>query len=400
MNPPRTRAASGFAEDLDHPVFRGLTQKDFFTWGPDEILFRNAYVKPVRGAKSLLQCGNLLQNSGLVEVQAGQGVMLLSQLVIGEKLSHNPVAQTLLENLINYAETYKQVFRPVSAAVSEGSQLAKVLDAMGLQYGKVTDPLAALQTPGGVAVIEATPENLKALAEHLPAVERFTQGGGFLLLSGLTPEGLASYNKLVGFEHVIRPFKRERVVFPAVRDPLTAGLTTGDVASYSSQRIFPWTEGNYVVSDEFSYVIDYDEVAPFGKSSFYAYDNIVNGFVNADGWPLIINFRDQQGRFALRDPDHAAQAANDHRVHLDRQHELLSADQGESGFRRRPGEQDLATTWRPRAIPRSCPSIRRERPGRSRWRSPGGKRSRARGRWWASTTSTSRPNGRRSSTAA
>ena len=23
---------------------------------------------------------------------------------------------------------------------------------------------------------------------------------------------------------------------------------------------------------------------------FFAYDNIVNGFVNADGWPLIINF--------------------------------------------------------------------------------------------------------------
>ena len=121
-------------------------------------------------------------------------------------------------------------------------------------------------------------------------MERFTQGGGFLLFNGLTPEGLASYNKVVGFEHMIRPCKRERVVFPAVRDPLTAGLTTGDVALYSSQRIFPWTEGNYVVSDEFSYVIDYDEVAPFGKSSFFAYDNIVNGFVNADGWPLIINF--------------------------------------------------------------------------------------------------------------
>ena len=79
-----------FAEDLDHPAFRGLAQKDFFTWGPDEILFRNAYMKPVRGAKSLVQCGNLLQNSGLVEVQAGRGVMLLSQLVIGEKLSSTP----------------------------------------------------------------------------------------------------------------------------------------------------------------------------------------------------------------------------------------------------------------------------------------------------------------------
>jgi beta-galactosidase len=279
-----------FAEDLDHPAFHGLAQKDFFTWGPDEILFRNVYMKPVRGAKSLMQCGNSLQNSALVEVPAGRGVMLLSQLVVGEKLSNNPVAQTLLANLIRYGATYKQVFRPVAAAVSEGSPLAKVLDAMGLQYSKVADPLAALETPGGIAVVEATPSNLGILAEHPKEVERFTQSGGILLFNGLTPDGLASYNKIVGFEHMIRPFKRERVVFPAVRDPLTAGLTTGDVALYSSQRIFPWTEGNYVVSDEFSYVIDYDEVAPFGKSSFFAYDNIVNGFVNADGWPLIINF--------------------------------------------------------------------------------------------------------------
>ena len=281
---------AAFAEDLDHPVFRGLAQNDFFTWGPDEILFRNAYLKPVRGAKSLVQCGNLLQNSGLVEVPAGQGVLLLSQLLIGEKLSRNPVAQTLLDNLVCYGATYKQVFHPVAAVVGDGSQLAKALDATGLQYTKTADPLTALQTPGGIAVVEATPANLKALAADLPAVERFTRGGGFLLLNGLTPDGLASYNKVVGFEHMIRPFKRERVLFPAVRDPLTAGLTTGDVALYSSQRIFPWTEGNYVVSDEFSYIVDYDEVAPFGKSSFFAYDNIVNGFVNADGWPLIINF--------------------------------------------------------------------------------------------------------------
>ncbi|MGO9115205.1 MAG: glycoside hydrolase family 2 TIM barrel-domain containing protein [Thermoguttaceae bacterium] len=279
-----------FAEDLEHPAFRGLAQTDFFTWAPDEILFRNAYAKPVRGAKSLVQCGKLLQNSGLVEVQAGKGVLLLSQLVIGEKLSHNPVAQTLLANLIRYGATYKQVFRPVTAVVSDRSQLAKVLDATGLQYANADDPLTALRTPGTIAVIEATPANLKTLADHLPAVQRFTEDGGFLLLNGLTPEGLASYNKIVGFEHMIRPFKRERVLFPAVRDPLTAGLTTGDVALYSSQRIFPWTEGNYVVSDEFSYVVDFDEVAPFGKSSFFAYDNIVNGFVNADGWPLIINF--------------------------------------------------------------------------------------------------------------
>ena len=62
------------------------------------------------------------------------------------------------------------------------------------------------------------------------------------------------------------------------------------VPLFGSKRIFGFREGNYVVSDEFSYVVDYDEVAPFATSTFANFDNIVNGFTNADGWPLIINF--------------------------------------------------------------------------------------------------------------
>src|SRR4051812_33665952 len=54
------------------------------------------------------------------------------------------------------------------------------------------------------------------------------------------------------------------------------GITGGDVTMYSSRRIFDWTEGNYVVSDEFTHVVDTDDVAPFSKSPFFAYDNIVN----------------------------------------------------------------------------------------------------------------------------
>jgi beta-galactosidase len=89
---------------------------------------------------------------------------------------------------------------------------------------------------------------------------------------------------------MMRPGKRERITLPAVRDRLTAGLTAGDVSLASSKRIFSFTAGSYVVSDMFSHVVDYDEVASFGTSTFFAYDNIVNGFVSADGWPLIINF--------------------------------------------------------------------------------------------------------------
>ena len=88
-----------FGEDLSHPALHGLQQKDFFTWGPDEFTYRNAYLKPERGAKSLIQCDQSLRCSALVEVPAGKGLMLLSQLLIGEKLADNAVAQQLLEKI-------------------------------------------------------------------------------------------------------------------------------------------------------------------------------------------------------------------------------------------------------------------------------------------------------------
>ena len=51
-------------------------------------------------------------------------------------------------------------------------------------------------------------------------VKAFTDGGGWLMAWGLTPEGLADFNRLVGVEHVLRPFELERVTLPALRDPL------------------------------------------------------------------------------------------------------------------------------------------------------------------------------------
>lgn len=43
-----------FCEDLGHPVFRGLAQKDPFTWSGDHVVYKNAYTKassrPVLGS--------------------------------------------------------------------------------------------------------------------------------------------------------------------------------------------------------------------------------------------------------------------------------------------------------------------------------------------------------------
>ncbi|MBM4041955.1 MAG: hypothetical protein FJ290_25960, partial [Planctomycetes bacterium] len=107
MEAQTNQGTTAFAEDLNHPALRGLAQKDFFTWGgaashshilknvrttadaTDELVYRDAYAKPTRGAKSLIQCHTLLQSTGLAEVPVGEGLMLLCQLLIGEKLETN-----------------------------------------------------------------------------------------------------------------------------------------------------------------------------------------------------------------------------------------------------------------------------------------------------------------------
>ena len=74
---------------------------------------------------------------------AGKGLLLLSQLVVGEKLATNAVAQQLLANLIDYGRRYKLEYRQVAAVRRATTRaLPKALDAIGLQYTRVDDPLA------------------------------------------------------------------------------------------------------------------------------------------------------------------------------------------------------------------------------------------------------------------
>src|SRR5208283_5671645 len=103
-----------------------------------------------------------------------------------------------------------------------------------------------------IVVLDATPANLNALATQREAVQSFTKQGGWLFLWGLTPEGLADFNKLAGVEHLIRPFIRERVTLPALRDPVTTGLSLRDVVMESSEAIAFWA-GRFMASDVFSY---------------------------------------------------------------------------------------------------------------------------------------------------
>ncbi len=292
---------AAFAEDMDHPAFANLQQHDLFAWGEDGYVYRNAYKKPVSGAISLAQCHLNLADTALVQIPINDGLLVLSQFLIEEKLNTVASARQALLNLVKYAVTYKQVFRPTAVCLTD-TEFAHAVDLLGVKYTPAASVLEAISSPNiRLAIITATPAALHLLVEASDKVKDFTSHGGYIVLQGLTPEGLADFNKLVGVEHMIRPFRRERVSIPLDHSKLTAGLGVSDLQLFSPDKI-PFSEQHYISSDTFSYVVDVDDVASFGKFNNDFFYNLVCGMTSADGWQYIVNSPDKEYKLTFDHP--------------------------------------------------------------------------------------------------
>ena len=305
MEPATNQGAFAFAEDLSNPVFGGLTQSDFVGWGTHGLVYQDAYRKPTKGAKSLIEVSSRLGNSALVEVPIGKGLLLLSQLTIEENLVNGIVPQRLLLNLIHYALTYQLEYRPVASFTNTDAIFSSVLDQIGLKHEAMPSVMDAISPSlPRIAIIEATPANLHILASALPSVKAFTSAGGTIVLHGLKPEGLADFNQIVGVDHMIRPFRREKTSFAIPKSPLSSGLSLGDVVMLSSEHMFDFNSDMFVASDIFSNVVDVDDVAGFAKlPNDYLY-NTTNGFVSSDGWKYIFSFdlKNQKPEYLMEFP--------------------------------------------------------------------------------------------------
>ncbi|MBM3494370.1 MAG: hypothetical protein FJX72_08630, partial [Armatimonadetes bacterium] len=189
---------TAYIEDASNPACSGLRSEDLWTWGVNVPVYRNAYGKPARGARSLIQCHARLANSALIEIPVDTGLMLLCQLTVGTNVDRSAPAQRMLLNLIHRAVTYKRVYRAVKTHVVADQSFARALDAIGLKHTPAANAREAVAGAGAgrLAIVEATPANLKQIASG--AARAFVETGGRLMLHGLTPEGLADFNAIVG----------------------------------------------------------------------------------------------------------------------------------------------------------------------------------------------------------
>jgi hypothetical protein len=288
-----------FPENLSHPAFAGLGAPDFSFWSGDHVVYLKAYHKSAREARSLVQCDEELTQTALAECPVKDGLLVLCQLVVGSKLDSDPVAQRLFDNLLNHCAAYSRPAKATVVVLPAGDGRLKLLDAAGLSYRKTADLKQALDDVAtDIVVADASPAQLRVLSRSPDALKAFTGRGGWLMLWGLTPDGLADFNKLVGHDHVLRPFRRERVTLPAVRDPLLSGLTARDVVLLSNEKLVPHLDDRYPADDTLSYVVDLDDVAPFVQPPpqyLWAWAQMTNGFTRADGWQFVFYYNLGQG---------------------------------------------------------------------------------------------------------
>lgn len=278
-----------FIQEPGHPVFAGLVPDDFVFWPDDHIVYRHIYRKPTRGARSLLHADDSLAYCALAECPAGEGLMLLCQAAVGEKLTQSPVAGRLLDNMVNRALKYKRIRNRTVVCLPDGDPRLSMLSESGLVFERL-----ALETAlqgDGIVIVDATPTNLDVLAVRGPA---FAKHGGTLMVWGLTPAGLTLFNELVDVDHLLRPFRREKVQLAVPRPSLAAGISQSDVALSSGERIVRYQSIEWAADDTFSYVVDLDDIAPFmdgpGIEPDHNGGSIVNGFTDAEFWRYICYF--------------------------------------------------------------------------------------------------------------
>ncbi len=286
---------------LGTALFKDLGKDDLIDWAGDHPSYKNAYEKPTRGGRSLAECGMLLPHTPLVEMPAGTGVIVLCQFRVGAKLGVDPAAGVLLRNMMEHYGDYRPPTGVAAVYAPDDSMLAERVAASG-SLTQTVDSVAAALDAGRfrAAVIHATEANLKALNVAADRAKAFQEAGGWLLLCGLAPDGIEEYNRFLGRDHLIRPFRMERVTLEAPGFPLAATLGNRDLAMYSAEHL--QHDKNWISWNVYTYAVDaHADVSPFAQTPESPEDitiyektwddhdpyNYVNDLLRVDHWRYI-----------------------------------------------------------------------------------------------------------------
>ena len=126
--------------------------------------------------------------------------MLLCQMVVGEKLATDPVAQRLFDNMLAYCDALRAGAEEHGRGDGPEEPGREAAGRCGPEVRRGRRRARGHRPTASTRSSSSTPR--RPTSRPWPAagdqVKAFTAKGGWLMAWGLTPEGLADFNRLVG----------------------------------------------------------------------------------------------------------------------------------------------------------------------------------------------------------
>jgi hypothetical protein len=210
-------------------LLEGVDESGFKFWRGDHVVARRLIERPRAGGfRVFVDTGgpNGLDAVLAVELRQGEGRYILSQLLIGEKLGREPLAQLMFERLVKYAGA-RQVARTPLGLVRGRRQLDDDLGAAGAAFEDLTGRLAAADLSRfAVLVLDGTAEEAVAARGRL---RDFVRAGGKVLLHGLAADTMERLSDTLPAGLTVRPSLHVPVLIHRKDDPVMDGMTNEDL---------------------------------------------------------------------------------------------------------------------------------------------------------------------------
>lgn len=237
-----TRQASTmtFAQMPDHPLLRDVRAEDLKWWRPDNRVSVAEMPRPTTGGcQAVVVSGSAtgISYSPLLELRSGQGLLVMSQLLLAERLAQEPAAGLILRNALERLSS----FRPApgrTALFCPDPATREALDEIGLRATDLTADPSRADWANFDLLVACGP--LAKLQPCLPQVQALVQRGGKVLLHDLRPAEYAAWQPLLGTDLQLMPGSGSVTRVPGSH-PLAASFANEDLYWLGPQRAaFSW----------------------------------------------------------------------------------------------------------------------------------------------------------------
>jgi hypothetical protein len=189
VNLTKQQSTMTFPVAFNHPALRGVQKDDLKFWRGNHIVAAQECLRPTHGNMiPIVVSGSELgiDHAPLLEIPMGNGCVIHSQLKLIEKLTTEPVAAQIFNNLIRYLAEYSPKSRK-TGLVGGSPKYRSCLRSLGLQFDDLTEKLSEANLSDYSLIL------CRSETGHHDRLRQYISNGGTLLVHRLQRKHAESF---------------------------------------------------------------------------------------------------------------------------------------------------------------------------------------------------------------